>query len=200
MDEKRMIGDWEVLQSIHIGDREVFLLHDPKNTEAPYAVCYGNTVPGLGIFHSEEGIGSTDYLEMAELFVQRVQGQIAQVRADRERLGEPQEVFGKEHCLPGGMEQSLEGRIAVMRLPVLRHEYRNAARQLVYVVGGFGASANARGRTVFGYEVFSGEKSTWQRGDVLGVLDPAKAPDWVKPRVEAIRAQIKAKDGKDHER
>jgi len=200
-DEKRTIGAWEVMQGIHIGDKEVLLLFDPKSAEAPYAVCYCQRIPDLGLELPSEAIGSADYLEMTDEFLLRVQGQIAQVRAERERSGEPQEVFGREHCLPSdGTSMELLGCVAIMKPEVLRPEYRNAAHQIVLVSGGFGAYKMARGRAVFGNTVFSGEKSNWQRGDVLGILDPAKAPEWVKPGVEAIRAQQKEKGGKEHER
>ena len=196
MEEKRTIGDWEVLQGIHIGDREVLLLLDPTSAEAPYVVCYNQLIPGLGVDHPTECVGSNDYLEMMEEFLSRVKGQIVAVLNDREKSSEPQEVFGAGHCLPGGMDESLVGRVVVMKADVLRHEYRNAARQIILVTGGFGASPNARGRAVFGNNVFSGTKSDWRREDVLGILDPAKAPEWVKPGLEAIRAQ-KAKDRGD---
>jgi hypothetical protein len=199
-DEKRMIGDWEVLQGIHIGDREVALMHDPDNAEAAFAVCYYQTA--LGIMESTtEGVGSNDYLEMMEEFLHRVQGQIDKVRADREQSNEPQDVLGREHCLPPGREEpDLHGCVAVMKPDMLRPEYRNAANQVYYVTHGFGASANARGSAIFGYNVFSGEHAKLRRPEVLGVLDPARAPDWVKPGMEAIRAQMKAKGGKEHER
>ena len=200
-DEKRMIGDWEVLQGIHVGDKEVLLLFDPKSAEAPYAVCYNQRLPDLGIDHLSEAVGSDDYLEMTDEFLLRVQGQIEQVRTARERSGEPQEVLGTEHCLPSdGTGVELHGCVAIMKPEILRPEYRNAAHQIVLITGGFGAYKNARGRAVFGNTVFSGEKSNWQRGDVLGILDPEKAPDWVKPGVEAIRAHLKEKGGKANER
>ena len=199
-DEKRMIGDWEVLQGIHIGDREVVLLHDPNNAEAAYAVCYHQTALGF-LESATEGVGSNDYLEMMEEFLHRVQGQIDKVRVDRERTGEPQEMLERKHCLLSfSAAENLNGHVVVMKPEVLRPEYRNAAHQIALVTGGFGASPNARGRAVFCREVFSGEKSEWRRQDVLGVLDPAKAPDWVKPGVEAIRAQLKMKGGKENER
>ena len=195
MEDKRNIGGWEVLQGIHVGDKEVLLLLDPSSAEAPYVVCYNNKIPGLGVDHPTEGMGSGDYLEMMGEFLTRVQGQVDQVRADRERSGEPQEVFGAAQCLPSdGAEQDLKGRVVVIKPGVLRPEYQNIAHQIIYVTGGFGAAPNARGRAVFGNNVFSGEKSDWRREDVLGVLDPAKAPEWVKPGVEAIRTQSKEKD------
>ena len=199
-DEKRKIGDWEVLQGIHVGDKEVVLLYDPHNAETTYAVCYYQTTFGL-VGSATEGVGSNDYLEMMEVFLQRVQGQIAQVRADRTNSNEPQEVLGKEHCLPSdGTEPDLHGRVAVIKPETLRPEYRNAASQIIYVAGGFGASANARGSAVFGNNVFSGESAKCRRQDIMGILDPAQAPDWVKPGVEAIRAKQKAKEDKSHER
>ena len=200
-DEKRTIGDWEVLQGIHVGDKEVVLLHDPRNVETPYAVCYNQRDNSMGIEYTAEGVGSTNYLEMMEEFLHRVQGQVDQVRADRERTNEPQEVFGEEHCLPSdGEEPDLHGRVAVIKPEALRPEYRNATVQLILVSGGFGAAAYARGTAVYGNYVFSGERADCRRHEILGILDPVKAPDWVKPGVEAIRAQQKEKGGKANER
>jgi len=200
-DEKRMIGDWEVLQGIHVGDKEVLLLHDPHNAETPYSVFYNQRDNSMGIEYTAEGVGSDDYLEMMEEFLHRVQGQIDQVRADRERTNEPQEVFGEEHCLPSyGEGTDLHGCVAVIRAETLRPEYRNAAVQLILVSGGFGAAAYSRGTAVYGNYVFSGERADCRRYEILGILDPAKAPDWVKPGLEAIRAKLKEKGGNPHER
>ena len=141
-----MIGDWEVLQGIHVGDKEVVLLYDPHNAETPYAVCCNQRNNSMGLEYTAEGVGSDDYLEMMEVFLQRVQGQVDRVRADRERTNEPQEVFGEEHCLPlNGEEPDLHGRVAVIKPEALRPEYRNAAAQVVLVSSGFGASAHSRG-------------------------------------------------------
>ena len=200
-DEKRMIGDWEVLQGIHVGDKEVVLLRCPYNDETPYSVFYNQRDNSMGIEYTSEGVGSDDYLEMMEEFLHRVQGQIDQVRADRERTNEPQEVFEEEHCLsPDGEEHDLHGRVAVIRPETLRPEYRNVATQLILVSGGFGAVAYSRGTAVYGNYVFSGESADCRRHEILGILDPAKAPEWVKPGVEAIRAKQKEKGGKPHER
>jgi len=200
-DEERKFGDMEVTHAIHVGDREVLLLIDPNSEECPYLVCYNKRIPGLGLDNPTEIVGGADYLEAMDEFLRRVQGQVDQVRTESILYGEPQEVLGKEHCLPSdGMEPDLHGRVVVIKPTALRPEYRGATYQIVYVSGGFGAAANARGSAVFGNNVYSGDKSDWRRPDVLGILDPTKAPDWVKPGVEAIRAQLKEKGGKPHER
>ena len=199
-DEKRTVCGLEVKFAMHIGEREVVFLLDPQNEETPYMV--GNyTLNSLGMEQVAEIIGSGDYLEVVDEFLDRVKGQVVQVRAGRKRFDEPQEVFGTEHCLPGGMEHSLQGMVVVIKPDMLRPEYRNVASQLVLVSGGNGASPNARGQSVFGNTVFSGERSTWRRYDVLGVLDPAKAPSWLKSGVAAIQTQKKSKEkgGKPHE-
>jgi len=198
-DEQRTLGGLEIAHDIHIGDKEVLFLLDSKNKETPYIVSYNQKMPGLGFDNPTESVGSTDYLEMMEEFLRRVQGQITQIREDRARFDEPQEVFTQAQCLPPSKEsERLKGRVVVIKPEVLRAEYRNVAHQIVYVVGGFGAEANARGSKVFGTNVFSGEKSDWGRPDVLGILDPAHAPAWVKQGMEAIRAQQKSKGGKEH--
>jgi len=99
-DEKRMIGDWEVLQGIHVGDKEVLLAYDPNNEETAYAVFYCEQMHGLGLESTTEGVGSNDYLEMMSEFLHRVQGQVDRVRDERESSKEPQDVLGREHCLP----------------------------------------------------------------------------------------------------
>jgi hypothetical protein len=200
-DEKRTVNGFEVQFAMHVGPREGVFLLDPASAETPYMVGYCDIMPGLGAEQLFEVLGSDDYLEMVDEFLYRAQIQSDLARTEREKLPDPLKALGKEHCLPSdGIEADLNGRVAVIKPAALRPEYRNAAYQIVYVSGGFGAAANARGSAVYGYDVYSGNKSNWRRPDVLGILDPAKAPDWVKPGVEAIRAQLKTKGGKSHER
>ena len=188
-DEKRTVYDYEVLFTMYVGSREVVMLFDPKSSETPYMVGYCESNPDIGTEHLLEVVGSDDYLEAVDEFLCRVQSQVAQVRTDRERTNEPQEVLGQKHCLLGGMEKNLNGCVVVLRPGTLRPEYRNAANQLIYVTGGFGAAPNSRGSAMFGNNVFSGENAKCRRHDIIGVLDPAKAPDWVKPSIDAIHAQ-----------
>jgi len=199
MKDERFVTGLEVQFEMHVGDKEVLLLLDPHSNEMPYLVGYC-TVNGLGMEQLTELVGGNDYLEAVEEFMTRVQGQVDQVRSDRALSDEPQEVFGKEYCLPGGLEQDLNGRVVILKPETLRPEYQNIAHQLLFVHGGFGAAPNGRGTAVFATNVFSGEKRDCRRHEIAGILNPIHAPDWVKPGVEAIRAQQKAKGGKPHER
>lgn len=43
-DEKRMAGDYEIIQSIHVGEREIVLGENPKDKDGQYyLVAYCDT-------------------------------------------------------------------------------------------------------------------------------------------------------------
>ena len=199
-DEKRTVCGYEVHFAMHVGEREVVFLLDPSSTETPYMVGYCEGDSAFGIERLVEAVGSDDYLEAVEEFLKRVQGQVDQLRSDRKLFDEPQEVFGAAQCLPGGMKHNIESKVVILKPEVLRHEYRNIANQLVYVTGGNGASPDGHGTAVFCKSVFNGENRSYRRHQVLGVLDPAQAPQWVRPGVCEIIAQKKEKGGRPHER
>jgi hypothetical protein len=138
---------------------------------------------------------------MMGVFLDRVQGQVEQVKAELERTKEPQEVLGMEHCLAlDCSEGDLDARVVVLNPSVFQREYRNAPSQLVYITDGFGMFANTRDSTIYGHNVFSGKTTKLCRQFIFGVLDPAKAPDWVKPGMAAIHAQLRGKGGRPRER
>ncbi|MCL2301572.1 MAG: hypothetical protein FWC27_15635 [Firmicutes bacterium] len=199
-DEKRTVNGFEVQFAMHVGPREVVFLLDPASAETPYMVGYCDIMPGLGTEQLFEVLGSDDYLEMVDEFIYRARIQVDLARTERDKLPGPREAFGAAQCLSDGMKHSLEGKVVILRPETLRPEYRNAANQLIYVTGGFGASPDGHGTAVFGKYVFSGENRDCRRHQILGVLDPDKAPEWVRPGVCEIIAQKKEKGGKPHER
>jgi len=193
-DEKRTVWGFEVHFAMHVGEREVLFLLDPSSEETPYMVGYCEGMPAFVAERFVDAVGSDDYLEMVDEFLLRAKSQVDQLRADRERTNEPQEVFGTAQCLPDGMKYSLESKVVILKPEVLRPEYQNVANQLVYITGGNGASPDGHGTAVFGKNVFSGENRDCRRHQILGVLDPDQAPPWVRPGVCEIIAQRKAKN------
>jgi hypothetical protein len=176
----RMIGTYEVLQSIHIGDREVLLCED-KTAEQRYACCYYHQ--GNIIGEATEGEGSNDYLEVMELFCQRVQGQIEQMKAAR--LPD-MEVITAAMCHPNDYDQSIDGKVIAIKSEVLRPEYRSAEHQLHLVCGGNGARGGARGRAVFCQNLHSGQRSRYERYEVQGEVKPECLPKWAKEKADAV--------------
>lgn len=70
-EEKRMLGNYEVTQSIYVGDKEVGLAVDKKE-QYPFLVCYCDYHNPLSAAWATEGVASDDYLEAMEIFTERV--------------------------------------------------------------------------------------------------------------------------------
>lgn len=78
-EEKRMAGDYEIIQAFHIGDREIVI---GENTNAApderfmCAYCERNEIFAL---HSEVMV-SDDYTEIVQLFAERLAEQAQKTR------------------------------------------------------------------------------------------------------------------------
>lgn len=190
-EEKRMAGSYKVLNSIHIGDREVLFGENQGSTDMRYMVCFCNWNNPLGIENFTDAAGSNDYLEMMTEFNDRVRSQIEAVKSERDKITVPLEPFTLELCDQIKSDTELENTVAVIKPESLRPEYRTADKQLVYVTGGFGAHGNSRGRAVYTTNLYSGKNSRWNREDILGVLSLEQTPEWAKKRLNEIEAKQK---------
>ncbi|MHB1314582.1 MAG: hypothetical protein ACYCX2_03760 [Christensenellales bacterium] len=189
---KRMVDTYEIDHAIHVGDKEILFGVDDTKTDCTYMVCDCTWDNPLGIDCYDKAVGSADYLEMMTEFATRVSAQIEAVKAERERNSIPMQPFAPEHCTPNDYRENIENKVVVIRSARLRPEYRTADRQLVLVMGVFGASANSRGRAVFTVNLYSGKEARWNREDILGVLKPEYMPDWAKERLNQVRAPQRA--------
>ena len=178
-----MAGDYEILQSIRLGGSMMLLGYNPRDKETPYMTCYQQyNLLGEKIF--PQAVAGDNYVEILQIFLNRLQEQQKAVAEFREKRGVPIEVLGAEHCRERGEKESLEGKLVILRPTSLAAEYRTADCQLGYAVGGFGCSAGARGRAVYFQELFSGERCRWDASDVLGIADLTKLPDWAQEKVK----------------
>jgi len=187
--EKRMAGDYEVYQALPIGRVEVILGIDMANTENPYLVCYcdQNNVFGVDQFYETEGY--VDYLEAMREFTKLTQGEIEKLQTERSAIPEPMPPIQPAQCLPLKSEDDLMGRIVVVRSEWLRPEFRTADNQLIWVTGGFGASGNSRGRSVFAQTLYSGDEFRYYREDLMGFLKPEHIPAWATEKLAQLHAE-----------
>ena len=68
---KRMAGDYEIFQAVHIGDKEIVLGENPQDTtgaEYMCAFCQNNALFDL----YSDVMCSNDFPEIAELFGRRI--------------------------------------------------------------------------------------------------------------------------------
>lgn len=172
-EEKRMIGSYEVEHSIHLGDKEVVLGVDKKE-QYPFMVCYCTYDNPLGVPWATEAVGSDDYLEAMQIFLDRVQAQVELSKTELAKYPFDKTVFTVKDCIPDDKGKSIVGKVVVINAEPKRYEYQHPAYQLVLADGGNGA-------------------------DVLGEIKPECTPEWAKEALAKIKAQEKEKKAKDGE-
>lgn len=185
--EKRMAGNYEITQALHIGDREVVFGIDPASDQPYFCALYHEIFEIIQIRERYEACFASDnFVEVAEQFAAYVQEQCQKVREEWAKVTVPRIRITEEMCIPHDYGQDLTGKIVAIKPSVLRPEYRSADHQLVLVDGGSGAAANSRGTTCFCINLYTGEQEKWRRYDVLGEVKPECLPDWARERVAEI--------------
>lgn len=74
----QMAGDYEIMQSFRMGGATMLIGYNPG--DATYMTCYQN-YDFLGNEHFSEAIGSESYVEIMDVFLQRLQEQTEKVKA-----------------------------------------------------------------------------------------------------------------------
>lgn len=174
-DEKRIAGCWKILYMLHIGDKEVVVgenLTEPNEVRYMCAYCEA-TDPFRGY---GECMASDDYLEIMELYTERIAGQIKAVKAEVVSLQMPVTTIMADQCHKNDRSNSIDGKIVAIRADVLRREYRTADHQLMLIRDGFGVNSNARGSTVFVTKLYSGKESLHKRRNIQGEVKPEHIP------------------------
>lgn len=187
-EEKRMVENYEITQGIYMGGKEVVMGVDESN-DMPY-FCAFHTQNELFSSYSDCMIGD-DYVEMVELFAERVMEQCKKVREEQEKVTVPREKIQADMCVPPTSDTEFTGKVVAIREKSLRPEYRSAESQLVLVTGGNGAKGGARGRACFCTTLYSGETFRWNRQDIQGEVRPECLPAWAKERLAEIQKQEK---------
>ena len=162
--KKRMIENFEIIHSIQIGARELVVGVSP---ELEFMCCFC-TQDDIAEYYSE-AMSSSEYLELMELYADRLKGQIAAVQAQRNTLHIPPDMMGREPCFPLLDGDDIANKVVAINPASLRYEYQRADCQLILVTGESGARSNPRGTAVYGIHVFTGRRaSQWDSGDILG--------------------------------
>lgn len=200
-DETRMAGDYEIIQAVQIGDREIVVGENQADTGGlPYMVAYHESNAIMGRYY--DAVGSDDFSEIMEIYGQRVMEQAQKTRVDLSKP-KPQGIDNRpitaEGCTPLSYDDDLHGKVIVIKPEVLRPEYRRATSQLKLCTGGFGSYPHSRGSAVFCTEIYTGRHSRFERQDILGVLEPENQPKWVQHYLLVLQQSEKQKQVSDKE-
>ena len=192
-EEKRMAGNYEIMSSIHIGEKEIVFGVDETNPQ-PYFCAYFREVFMYGQY--EDCMAGDDYVEMVELFAGRIQEQCSRLLEEREKMTVPFETIKAEMCRPFSPEEDIAGKIVVISPEILRPEYRCQAEQIALVTGGNGANGRGLGSACFCTNLYTGEKARWERYHLQGELKPECMPEWAKEKLAEMQAKEKEKTKK----
>lgn len=198
--EKRMAENYEITQAIRIGDKEVVFGVDEKS-EKPYFCAFYEKQFLFGYIKEryEDCVTSNDYVEIVELFAQRVQEQCEKVRGEWDKVTVPRDKVTAEMCFPNDYSKSILSKVVAVKPEALRPEYQSAENQLIFITGGNGARANSRGTACFCKNLYSGEDARWDRYDIQGEVKPEHLPEWAKERLTAIQKEQAEKEKKSRE-
>jgi hypothetical protein len=195
----RKAGDWEIIHALHIGDKEIVFEENTKGPTAERYMCaYCQSNEQFRGYY--ECVYGDDYLEIMQIYAERIIGQIEAVRAEMADIIVPTTPITAAQCFPNDLSKNINGLIVALRTDILRREYRTVQHQIILVDGGFGTSANSRGSAVFGYNLHSGKHARYERRDVLGEVMPTHLPAWALERATQLREQQKEKKLQEPER
>ena len=197
MDDVKKIGDYSVKYSMYIGHKDIALGENPDaDKDERYMCCF---VENNAIFERySEVLVSDDFAEIAKVFGQRVADAAEEIIRENERVGKElgtNEEITAEDCNPISSEDSIENKVVVIKGNILRPEFRYANHQLMLCTGGFGAQANARGRTCYCISLYDGRRASFYRSDILGVIELGKLPEWAQNGLEKTK-EIHAQEKK----
>ena len=187
--ENRMAGDYRIIQSMYVGDKEVVLGEDLESLPGKRYICSFCQQGGPFLVHRDV-VTSDDYLEIVKIFGERIVEQAEKTRL--EVSVEPKisnTPFTEADCTPIPPMYDLKGKVIVIKAEVLRREYQTATHQLKLCTGGFGACSNNRGSAVFCKDLYSGQESRFERWDVLGTMTPEMLPDWAKQGLSNLQQE-----------
>ena len=196
--QKEVIGDYEVLASVHVGEKEVVIGEKEPNNDGLRFMC--GYMERTDIFNlCNECVYSDDYIEIAHLFGSRIKEAAELFQNKDKELGIPVTVITEKDCIPDHYSYDINGKVIAIAPKVLKPEFQRADKQLYLVTGGFGASANSRGSAVFCTNILTGKSTRYERMDVMGEVKPECLPEWAKRKLESMN-QTRTKKNKDRER
>ncbi len=198
MQEKRMAGDFEIINAVQIGDKEIVLGENPYADKEKYLCSYCESNDFFATY--TDALVSDSYAEIVELFGSRISKQAEKTVNELNDIKIDKAPLSKNNCEPMSYSDNIDGKVIAIKTDVIRREYRTIDRQLFLVTGGNGSKANPRGSAVFCTNLYSGNKTRWERQDVLGIVSEKSLPKWAKDNLTIFQNQKQEKQNSKEER
>ena len=184
-DEIRKAGDYEIIHSIHIGDKEL-VMGENLNDKDGHFYLVGECTRNELFEQFENCLVSNDFLELAEIFSQRLQQQVQELKNERGKT-HSDEMITKDMCCHNSEQENYKDKVIVIKPSALRPEYRNAVHQLYFATGGNGINPKGMGAAVFCTNLYTGKRTRFERYHIAGIVKPELFPPWAKERLSLIK-------------
>ena len=182
MQEKRTLGDYEVIHCLHIGDREIVVGDFPGAPKDERYLCM--TCLHIDVFiKPEDAVVSDDYTEIIQEYGNRVSAQAEKTIPQVMRPvwdGIDIRVLTEEDCRRIDHSDDIRNQIVIINPSFLRREYQLQTSQIMLCTGGFGSHPNSRGNACFCIDLYTGEKCRQERQYILGTLERSQLPQWAE--------------------
>ena len=182
------VSGYTILQSIHLGDVGLVM---GENLDADFRYICGEYINNGLIEGITSCMVSNDYLELLDLYEQRVRTQLDKVMSNRTGFGP----ITSEMYEPIKASDSIKGKVVVINGNNLYRECQTPEHLLFFAVGGFGTHPNSRGSAVFAKNLYTKEELRLERQDIIGIMPKEQVPFWAKDNLDSIM-----KDFNDRER
>jgi len=180
--EKRMMGDYEIIHALHIGDREIIVGDNPNAIKDERYVCAN--LQYIDVFiKPEDAVVSDDFTEIIQEYGKRLAEQAEKTRPlvmKPKIQGIDTRVLTEKDCKLIDYNDNLNGKIIVIKPSALRREYQMCTNQIMLCTGGFGASPHSRGNACFCVDLYTGKSCRQERPDVMGTLERPQLPKWAE--------------------
>lgn len=188
MVEERKAGEYEIFNSIYVGEKEVVIGELPYDSPEKYLCAYYDSNGIMGNY--SDCMVSDNYAEIMMLFADRVKEQAENAYNNLQMTNVPDE---DKKCVDSSRisfisyKDNIENAVVVIKPEVFRREYRNALHQIQLCTGGFGSHGNSRGSACYCTNLFTGKTARFERKDILGVMKADKIPEWANKNLTGIQ-------------
>jgi len=180
-------GNFDITNEVRFGGKTLVLGFNPnENAKLPYMTCFKETNLVHDVVFTDVFV-SDDYLEVMDMFSERLRNAVRHVRGARNKRNVPFSTLTAAHCLPDELRENLTGKLIVIAPSSLAPEYRTSDFQLGFAVSDSECGHGAECRKILFRELFSGKTAEWSFKDILGVTNPEKLPAWAKKKLKNYR-------------
>lgn len=162
---KRMAGDFEIIQSVEIGHKEVVFGINPKDSEERKYMCAYCDNNNFFLTY-DEILESNNYAEIIQIFGERVSKEAKKIQKEISNMKILITVITKKDCIPDNRDNDITGKLIAIVSKIFKPEYQRAV-----------------GSAIFFKNVYDGKSESFERNDILGEVKPDCIPQWAKDKL-----------------